>query len=430
MTTRHGTAVVAKRADAGPIDTTEIEALVEAAGYTVGCAVTQIRPEDRATHLGSGKVEELCERVREYTASLVVIDGELTPGQHRRLADRLPTGVRLLDRLRLVLELFESQTSDRRAQLQIELEQLTYDLARYEADPDEGWLNRLTEKGSPRYDLRDRIDYLERQLDEMTPPDEAARERRRREGFDLVTIAGYTNAGKSTLLHRLADDLDPDALGDAHPDTHTVAAVEDRLFKTLQTTTRRATLRGRPVLVTDTVGYVDELPTQLIASFSETLSEAAAADVVILLIDGVDDPATLRGKLDVSMTILEGQGVERTAIIPVINSVDRLDPEDVTERRAIVGEHLVEPVAISALTGTNVDTLVDRLIERLPTDRRTIELDPGDEAMALVSNAYERAVVHGVTYTDDAVRLDVAGRPAVLDRLEGAIADGDPATSR
>lgn len=409
------TAIVAKRADRAPVDPTEITALTTAAGYRVVEAITQARTEDPGTYLGSGKLDELAERVRTTDADLVVIDDELTPGQYRNITERLPSTTRLTDRIRLVLEIFAEQAPTKRARLQVERVQLEYDLAVYEADADEGWFNRRSEKGSPRYDLQDRIARLERELASMADPADHLRKRRREQGFDLVTIAGYTNAGKSTLLHRLADDLDVATAEASHPDDDPVAAAEDRLFKTLETTTRRATFRRRPVLCTDTVGYIADLPHDLVAAFSSTLSEAAAADVVILLADATDEADAFVEKLEVSIDVLEGQGVDIDDVVLAINKADAVDIRAVAALQRLANEYVDDPLAISAKDGTNVDDLIDAVVERLPTDRRSVVLPYDDDAMRLVSTAYDRLVVHDVEYADGTVTLDVEGRPDFLD---------------
>ncbi|MEF8853527.1 MAG: GTPase HflX [Haloarculaceae archaeon] len=426
-------AVVAKRTDDGPADTTEIAALTDAAGYRVEEAVTQVRPADPGSYFGRGKLAELAERVADSGATLVAIDGELTPKQTIAVRDALPDGTRVFDRYRLVLEIFARQAETRRAQLQVELARLKYELPRIEENADLQFLNKLLEKGTRVDGVENRIADLERKLADLPSPAEQFRERRREQGFDLVTIAGYTNAGKSTLLHRLADEMDlataesdtEDSEGAADPDRpreDPTAAVENRLFKTLETTTRRATLDGRPVLFTDTVGFVDELPHWLVESFGETLSEAAAADCVVIVVDASDDPETAREKLDVSLDVLGSQGVEESNVVTVLNKVDLLDEREREARLRTVAEHAPNPVPVSVTEGTNVAGLVEAVTERLPTEAAELTVPNCEAAMGLVSRAYDRATVEGVDYAGDTVEIDVHGRPAVVAKLE---ADAD-----
>jgi GTP-binding protein HflX len=431
MTQQGRPAIVAKRTDTNPVDTTEIAALTDAAGYRVADEVTQVRAEDPGSYFGRGKLAEIADRVAESGATLLAVDGELTPRQTIAIREALPEGTRVFDRYRLVLEIFADQAETKRAQLQVERARLKYELPRIEETGDLQFLNKLLEKGTRVDGVKNRIAELERKIEELPNPAEQFRERRREQGFDLVTIAGYTNAGKSTLLHRIADEMgleaaetgqggdDPaDDTASDRPEDDPTAAVEDRLFKTLETTTRRATLDGRPVLCTDTVGFVDELPHWLVESFGETLSEAAAADCVVLVVDASDDPETAREKLAVSLEVLDAQGVEREDVVTALNKVDLLDEDERADRLREVGEHAPNPVPVSVTEGTNVDGLLDAVAGQLPTEEAVITLPNCDEAMGLVSRAYDRVTVEGVDYSGETVELAVRGRPDVVAKLE------------
>jgi len=439
MTQQTGNAVIAKRTDERPVETAEIRALADAAGHDVVGEVTQVRSEDAGTYFGSGKLEEVAERVAATGAQLVVVDGELSPKQSIAVRDALPAGTVVYDRYRLVLAIFADQATTRRAQLQVELARLRYELPRIEETADLQFLNKLLEKGSRVEGVKNRIAELERKLDELPSPAEQFRAERREQGFDLVTVAGYTNAGKSTLLHRLADEMSlDDAIDDGGEgdsdggdgsgnssdagERDPTAAVEDRLFKTLETTTRRATLDGRPVLCTDTVGFVDDLPHWLVESFGETLSEAAAADAVVLVADASDEPESLREKLAVSLDVLDAQGVDEGDVVTAVNKTDLLDEDERAERLALVREVAPEPIPVSVTEGTNVDALVDAMLERLPTEATELTLPNCDEAMGLVSRAYDRATVESIDYGGEEVRVDLRGRPDVVAQLE---ADAD-----
>ena len=280
-----GEAIIAARdADTTP-DTTEVRRLCEAAGYGVVGEVTQRRTEDLRYNLGEGKARELADAVPARDAGAVVFDGALTPGQYADLLELLPAGTTLVDRYRLVLDIFVEGAGSAAAKTQAHLATLRYELPRLERMEGKSALNRaFFEKGSPVLDAKRRIDSLEAKLEELTDAAADRRRQRREEGFDLVALAGYTNAGKSTLLRQLADDLavdsgddSDDTTGGAHPDLAESATTEGRLFETLETTTRRATLEGRRVLLTDTVGLVGDLPHDLVRSFSAPLEEVTAA---------------------------------------------------------------------------------------------------------------------------------------------------------
>ncbi|MFW5938739.1 MAG: GTPase HflX [Halanaeroarchaeum sp.] len=419
--TENDRAVIAARRDESPVDTEEIRGLAEAAGYEVVEALTQTRREDPGTNLGAGKVDEIADCVDETDADALLVDGELTPQQTVNLRDAMPDETAVLDRYRLVLDVFADGARTRRAQLQVELARLQYRLPRIRAASDEGMLNRVTESGTPLYDVRDRIDELERKLNALPDPGERHREARREQGFDLVAIAGYTNAGKSTLLHRIADDLSLEDAEPDHPDRDATASIEDRLFETLQTTTRRGTVDGRPVLFTDTVGFVSDLPHWLVESFSSTLMEVEGADCVLLVADATDPPAELRSKLETALDVLDGQGADE--VITVLNKIDAVDEATLTDRRAAIQDLAPDALPVSVREGTNLDRLRDRLLDRLPNETATLEMPNCDDAMRVLSWAHDHGDVRDVEYGAETVRVDLHGRPGVVSRAQAKADD-------
>ncbi|WP_276302399.1 GTPase HflX [Halorussus lipolyticus] len=420
------TAVVAKRtADEDTPDTEEIRRLAEAGGHEVVAEVTQTRTEDSSLQFGRGKAEELAETVEATGASRVVFDNDLTPTQTVELADLCPDGTEIVDRHRLVLDIFEEQVGSKRAKLQVERAKLAWNLPRIREDTDEQAMNKRTESGTRYYDVLDRIDELDRQLADLGDDAEDRRERRCEEGFEFVALAGYTNAGKSTLLHRLADELDYETREADHADLDATAEIEDRLFKTLDTTTRRATIDGRRTLVTDTVGFVSDLPHDLVASFHGTLSETESADCVALVADASDSPPELREKLTTSFDLLDDAEGE---VVVVLNKADRLTDADLGEREEVVAEVSAEtsvdlsgdPVAVSAEDGTNLDALRERIGDAL-AERREVELAlPNDDAaMSVVSWLYDRASVSDVTYRDDEVTVAFTAKESIVEQARG-----------
>ncbi|MFC4451657.1 GTPase HflX [Halorussus aquaticus] len=414
-------AVIAKRtADDSP-DTGEIRELAAAAGYEVVAELTQTRPPDSSLQFGRGKAEELAETVAETGAGVVVFDNELTPTQTVELAETCPAGTEILDRHRLVLAIFEEQAGSKRAELQVERATLAWTLPRIKERTEEQAMNKFTESGTRYYDVLDRIDELDRKLSSLADEATARRERRREEGFEFVALAGYTNAGKSTLLHRLADDLDYETSGADHSDLDATAEIEDRLFETLETTTRRATIDGHRTLVTDTVGFVGDLSHELVASFHGTLSETESADCLVLVADASDPPAELREKLETSFELLADTEGE---LLPALNKADVLDGDELAERKAVVaavaeefGTDSAAPVPVSATEGRNLDALRERIAGCL-SDRRDFELVlPNDgDAMSLVSWLYDRASVSDVTYRGGEVRIEFTAAESVAER--------------
>ncbi|PSQ59167.1 MAG: GTPase HflX, partial [Halobacteriales archaeon SW_9_67_25] len=265
--------VIAKRVETGEADTTEIRDLARAAGYDIVGELTQTRTEDPAYHFGEGKVEALAALVRREGASVVVFDNQLGPYQTFNVGNKLPAGIRIIDRFRLILEIFGQRARTRKAQLQVELAQLRYELPRAEAkaslakrDERPGFMGLGEYDESREQDIKAQIARIRDELEQIERTDQQRREQRRESGFDLVAMAGYTNAGKSTLLRQLAADVDVDENEGRHPDLETTAESEDRLFTTLGTTTRRADMDRRDVLLTDTVGFISDLPHWLVES--------------------------------------------------------------------------------------------------------------------------------------------------------------------
>ena len=235
-------AVVAKRVDSGTADTAEIRDLAAAAGYRVVDELTQTRTEDAAYHFGEGKVEAIARAVVASDATVLVVDNELGPYQTFNMGNKLPEGIKAVDRFRLILEIFGQRAQTRKAQLQVELAELRYELPRAEAkaslakrDERPGFMGLGEYDESRERDIKARISRIRDELGNIEQTDQHRREQRRESGFDLVALAGYTNAGKSTLLRRLADELDIDENADRHPDLEATAESEDRLFTTVGT---------------------------------------------------------------------------------------------------------------------------------------------------------------------------------------------------
>ncbi|MCF2242126.1 GTPase HflX, partial [Halobacterium salinarum] len=238
---RNSTAVVAKRRTDTPIETDEIRALCEAAGVEVVAERTQARPRDPTYDLGDGAVADIAGLVERRSADLVVVDDHLDPGRAHNLQEAV--GAEVVDRARLVLDIFGERAETKRARLEVRLAELRYDLPRAQARVERGETQGRQgfRSGGERPAAQLKADYRQRitdrraELDRLDDADDGLREARRESGFDLVALAGYTNAGKSTLLRRLADDLAVDE-NDGHGDRTDTAASRDRLFETLNTT--------------------------------------------------------------------------------------------------------------------------------------------------------------------------------------------------
>lgn len=408
-------AVIARRTAAPPTKTEEIERLTAAAGYEVVETLTQVRPADGAYNLGEGKAEAAAQAVASSDANLLIVDNDLTPTQTWNLAQLCPDDTRVLDRYRLVLDIFADGTGDNAAEIQVELATLEYELPRVRnavGQRDHG-LSKSSEKGTPIQDLEGRIEDLQRELRDLERAHADRRQQRRKQGFDLVALAGYTNAGKSTLLHRLADELSLAEVGESHDDLDETAAVEDRLFRTLETTTRRATVDGRQLLLTDTVGLLDELPHDLVESFETTISAATEADLTLVVADVAEEPSDLQRKLQTSLDVLS----DARRLLIVLNKADLLSDDEVSRRRELVEEMADAPVvAASALEG-GLTPLKDELEAQLPpTEPLEFTLPQAGSTQEFLSWLHEHAIVENVEYGTEAVEVTACARPEVVEQ--------------
>ncbi|WP_322766331.1 GTPase HflX [Frankia sp. Cr1] len=333
---------------------TELAALANTAGSVILDALVQRRDTpDAATYVGSGKARELCEVVAAVGADTVVCDGELTPGQLRQLEDVVK--VKVIDRTALILDIFAQHATSREGKAQVELAQLQYMLPRLR-----GWGESMSRSGggigtrgpgetkieTDRRRLRARMARLRRELADMKTIRATKRSSRQRSGVPAVTIAGYTNAGKSSLLNRL---------------TGAGVLVEDALFATLDPTVRRATLPdGRTFTLADTVGFVRHLPHQIVEAFRSTLEEVADADLLLHVVDG-SHPDPLSQISAVRMVVNDVDAGDVPELV-VVNKIDTADPEVLAGLR----RSIPNAVFVSARTGEGLSTLVEALTERVP----------------------------------------------------------------
>ncbi|MFW5916974.1 MAG: GTPase HflX [Halorubrum sp.] len=428
-------AVVAKRVDSGTADLSEISQLAAAAGYEVVGELSQTRTEDAAFMFGEGKVAELRDLVRRTDAGAVIVDNDVGPYQTFNIGGELPEGVEVIDRFTLILEIFGQRANTRKAQLQVELAELRYELPRAEAkaslakrDERPGFMGLGEYDESVERDIKRQISEIRDELDSIAEKEQARREQRRDSGFDLVALAGYTNAGKSTLMRRLAAEIDVDENADRHPDLETTAESQDMLFTTLGTTTRRAEMERRDVLLTDTVGFIADLPHWLVESFESTLDSVYRADLVLLVVDASESVEAMREKLVTSHDTLYERN--EAPIVTVFNKVDRLAPGELADRRAALSGVAPDPVAVSAKTGAGVAELRDRVEDELPDwERERLVLPVSDDAMSLVSWIHDHGNVDDEAYANDQVTVDFEAKPSIVARARSKAAALAPAES-
>lgn len=391
----------------------ELAALAETAGSEVldGLVQRRLKP-DPGTFLGSGKAQELKQIVSSTGADTVVVDSELAPSQRRGLEDIVK--VKVIDRTGLILDIFAQHAKSKEGKAQVELAQLEYMLPRLR-----GWGESLSRQAGgraaggegigsrgpgetkielDRRRIRSRMAKLRREIKQMEPARETKRLNRRRHQVPSVAIAGYTNAGKSSLLNRLTD---------------AEALVENALFATLDPTVRKAqTPDGIGYTLSDTVGFVRNLPTQLVEAFRSTLEEVAEADVILHVVDGSHpDP---EGQIKAVRGVLAEVDAQDVPEIIVINKADAADPFVLERLRQREPRHAV----VSARTGEGIEALKETVSEAIPRPNVHMDLLVPYVHGEVVSRLHSwDAEILSTEFTEEGTRLSVLVREDVAAEL-------------
>ncbi len=399
-------------------DLSELRELLRTAGVQAVGEMVQHREYPHPTsYLGPGKLVEVRDALRTSDANLVACDDELSPRQERSLEDELALPV--IDRTAVILDIFAAHAHTAEGKLQVELAQLEYNLARMRGL----WshLERLgasasqpgigtrgpgeTQIETDRRLARDRITALRRRLAGVRCTRAVMRAERERAHLPTMALAGYTNAGKSTLLHAL---------------TGAEVPVRDRLFETLDPTTRVMRRAGRDHLVTDTVGFIRKLPHQLVDAFAATLEETLHADLLAHVVDASAPEDERRAMMRAVDDVLEDIGAGDTARMLVLNKVDLLEPED----RAALGHRHPGAVLVCAATGDGVGELADRIAAEFRHRLRPVELLVPYREGGRLSELHELAGDLRREDTAEGVRVSARLPAAVAERYERFAVDG------
>jgi GTP-binding protein HflX len=384
----------------------ELELLADTAGMDIVGTLTQnLESPNPRTLIGSGKVEELKLLAEDLGADAVIFDDELLPRHQRELETELGTKLKLLDRTALILDIFALHANTKEGMLQVELAQLKYRLPRLTR----AWTHLARQSGGgggragsvggvglrgpgetqlevDRREVKARIKKLEDELDKVREHRSRYRENRRKTNVPVVALVGYTNAGKSTLLNKLTDSN---------------IYVADQLFATLDPTTRQLTLpMGQQIVLTDTVGFIQKLPTDLVAAFRATLEEISEADLLIHVVDISQTDALLQRKT--VLETLSNIGAGNIPVITVYNKIDRLDEETMDFVLPLLEP---QPFLISALNGTGLDKLVDSISEQLYARYERVTVMLPYEHGNLVSIFHEKGHVNTVEHLPQGIRI-------------------------
>jgi GTPase len=380
----------------------ELCGLAKAAGYRVLAEIIQKRGRDHRFQIGRGKIMEAL----GYEPEKLIFYNPLSPNQVFSI--RSEFSAQVIDRFNLILEIFASRASTREAKLQVELARLSYDaphvrnvISFRKLGEQPGFRGAGAYEESMYKDIKGRIAKIKGALAEVEMMGEDRRQRRRELGFDLVALAGYTNAGKSTLLNAL---------------TGASVNAKDQPFTTLSPTTRALEINGRRILLTDTVGFIDDLPHFLIKAFRSTLAEISQADLVLLVADLSDPAQLLRRKMVASHKALWDCGV-CAPIVTVLNKVDRLDEAEVAKRARMIEDLAPNPVMVSASSGWGLEELSEHVYQGLrPLREYQIRLPYNSQSLRELSRLYETAELLQVSYEDELV-IRLKGRAEAVSRV-------------
>ncbi|AKB19444.1 MULTISPECIES: GTPase HflX [unclassified Methanosarcina] len=392
----------------------ELRELTKTAGYVPAGELTQTRFPDSRYQLGRGKIEELAELVRIKKAEKVIFYNKLSTIQLFNISEIC--GCQVIDKFQLILEIFAKRATTRRSKLQVELARLRYEVPRAKAivsllkkEEKAGFMGLGDYEDAYELDLKKRITRIENELKSAEKDDESLRAFRHRKGFSLVCLAGYTNAGKSTLFNAIVDES---------------VEAQNLLFTTLVPTTRALDLGGRKALLTDTVGFIEDLPHWLVDAFKSTLDEIFLSDLILLVVDVSEKPEIILQKLSTSHDTLWDR-IQGVPMITVLNKTDLLEASELEAVMEEIGYMAPNPVFISAKEKVGMQELKAEIIKHLPAwSFYSFSLPNSEKGMSILSWLYDEGIVHSVEY-GKRISVDYEARTEILNRIKSLEQDID-----
>jgi GTP-binding protein HflX len=414
--------LVQRRGHKDPNLISEFEALAKTAGYEVSGAFDIVSAPSAKYGIRSGKVEEIETWIEVNEPDFVLFSPTLKSGQMFRLIERWEIEVR--DRTQIILEIFDRHARTQQARLQIEQARLRYELPfqrhqirirlQQEHVGDRPIADQVGPGESPLEihikHIRKRIAFIEDKLNTIARKQSLKRRGREKKGFQEVTLAGYTNAGKSTLHNAI---------------TGSEVEVADQLFTTLSTKTSTIPILGRQAVLTDSVGFISDLPRALLRAFNTTLMEIGEADVIVLVVDGSDTLDEIERKLNTCLDTFVDIEANGIAVVIALNKVDLLEEEELTQRIELIQTTHSEIVPISAKNETNLEELivaVERSLTPLANYRLVLPYD--DTSMSLLSWLHDVTSVINQEYSKDTISVDVTLDAVLAQKLSKMVTDG------
>ncbi|HII90641.1 MAG TPA: GTPase HflX [Methanosarcina sp.] len=388
----------------------EFRELAKAAGYLPVGELKQTRYPDSKYQLGKGKIEELAELVRSTGAEKVIFYNRLSTTQLFNISEIC--GCQIIDKFQLILEIFAKRATTHRSKLQVELARLRYEVPRARAvvsllkkEERAGFMGLGDYEDSYEQDLKKRITRIQNELESAEKDDESLRALRHRKGFSLISLAGYTNAGKSTLFNAIVNES---------------VEAKNMLFTTLVPMTRALDLGGRKALLTDTVGFIEDLPHWLVDAFKSTLDEIFLSDLILLVVDASEKPETILQKLSTSHDTLWDR-IQGVPIITVLNKADLVDESEFDAIMKHIGYMAPNPVFVSAKKGTGMDALKAEIMKHLPPwCFCSLSLPNSEKGMSILSWLYEEGIVHRVEF-GQRILVDYEARTEIINRAHALL---------
>jgi GTPase len=375
----------------------------------------QTRPPDSRYQIGAGKVEELARMVDETGAQRVIFDNALRTIQTYNLAKA--TKVEVIDRFQLILEIFTKRATTTEAQLQIQLAAVRNELRHArekvrlsKGSEQPGFMGLGAYEADVYRDaIKRQVQTIQKKLAKVREKRVLQRERRTELGFLTISLAGYTNAGKSSLFNAL---------------TQGTVRVDNALFTTLSTTTRMVEFSNRKFLITDTVGFIDRLPLSLIEAFNSTLEETIFSDLIILVLD-IDEPIeTILKKNDVCIETIDRLGAAGIPAITALNKIDLITEEDRKQKLEALKDKTKNPILLSAKCETNLDSLrkqILRILENYVQAHFSVPLT--GQAMPFISWVHQKTHIQKENFTNDSVEVDFEANPSITEQVKRKVED-------
>jgi GTPase len=404
---------VQRRLNRDPSTLPELKSLAEAAGYIVVAEMEQTRRADSRYQLGAGKVEELAALVKETGAEKVIFDNALRTIQAYNLTKA--TKVENIDRFQLILEIFTKRATTTEANLQIQLATLKNEIKHAKEKV------RLSKRGEQpgfmgigvyeadvyRQALKRQVPVIQKKLRSVREKRVLHRERRTELGFRSISLAGYTNAGKSLLFNALSEASTP---------------VNNALFTTLSTTTRLIEFSNRKFLLTDTVGFIDRLPLGLIEAFHSTLEETIFSDLIILVLDINEPIETIRKKNKTCQETIDRIGASDVPVITALNKIDRLTEAEANQKFEELKGETKNPILISAKKHTNLDQMKKEILKKLEGYIQASFSAPVTSAtMSLISWVHKGADVKKTEYIENTVQMTFEASPEFMEKTKSRV---------